>query len=144
MIATIAAIAIALVGFEAVLLIGAAPKPTGTIAGAQVRFVDEGSTSVGLPWFGTQVMNYTGPADGYPYAYAPGSTFNFSIQPANHDNASHTLSSVLVNSPFTVVRCSPTLPYEVDAGEDFLLIVTVGAPPSMGTYALNLTVVVAE
>lgn len=142
----IAAVAIvaALVFFEAILISMSAPNPTGQITGVQIRFINQGSTPDGLPWFGTQEVNYSGAADGYPFAFEPGSTVNISVQPVNHDVADHSIGSFLVNAPFHAVGSYPKVPFTAEAGDDFLLQVAIATPASTGAYQIDLTIVVGS
>ncbi len=131
-----------LVLFEALLLSASTPAAKGVVSEVQIRIVGEGVTSGGVPWFGLQEINYTGAADGYPYDFTPGSVVNISIQPVNEDTVEHPINAVLVNSPFTVKGTFPSVPFNAEAHDDFLLQVSVEMPHSTGTYVIEISVIV--
>ena len=122
-----------------VLDLEVAPAPKGTLTSAVVEYSGEGRSADGNLWFGWSEANYTGAQNGYPYAYSPGGTFNFSISVTNGDVANHTFYAVSVASPFRLAGTLPRMPYTVGGMEDFLLVVVVGAPSSVGTYGLEIT-----
>ena len=115
------------------------PPPTGEVRSVEIRIVGQGMTSHGIGWFGTPDVNYSSVPDGYPFTFAVGGSFNYSLEVVNGDRYAHNLSSVSVNAPFQIRAMTPALPYQIDGAEDFLLTLTLAAPTHSGAYAVVIT-----
>jgi hypothetical protein len=131
---------VALIGLGYLVLPQSASAPI-TISETQWTIL-EGTNASGGYWFGPNTLSYPG-LNGYPLSVAPGSTFGVPIVLWNHDNANHTVYSVLVGLPFTYVRSDPPVPIVVPAGEDsasFEFWVTAPSEPGaslMVTITIN-------
>jgi hypothetical protein len=136
LLATSAAVVVAVV-----LIVGVSgpPRPTGDVRSVEIRIVGQGMTSHGIGWFGTPDVNYSSVPDGYPFTFAVGSSFNYSLEVVNGDRYAHNLSAVSINAPFHILAMTPTLPYQIDGAEDFLLTLTLGSPTSSGAYSVVIT-----
>jgi hypothetical protein len=131
----------AVVVVAVVLIVGISgpPRPTGQVRSVEIRIVGQGMTPHGTGWFGAPDVNYSSVPDGYPFSFGLGSSFNYSLEVVNGDRHAHNLSAVSVSSPFRILAMSPTLPYQIDGAEDFLLILTLATPTSSGAYSLVIT-----
>ncbi len=134
-----AAIAAAALLLLIVLTVQVAPPPTVTVTRAEVVIVGQGSDAGGLGWFGPSPYNYSGAVNGFPFVFGVGETFHFSIQMMDNDARPHNLSAAAVAAPFALTGYTPTLPYYVEAHEDFLLDLAILMPAHPGTYVLMIT-----
>jgi len=119
------------------------PQPTTapiSITGTQYTIL-EGRNSSGGYWFGPSTLDYPG-VNGYPTSVSPGATFGLPIVLWNHDSLNHTVYSVLVGSPFTLVRIVPSIPIVVPAGYDdanFEFWVTAPSDPG-ASFVVTITI----
>ncbi len=66
--------------------------------------IEQGTIATGQGWFGGNEFNYT-PATGWvPLTIPAGSSFPLAWSIVNFDKVNHTIYSVVVSSPFSLVR----------------------------------------
>jgi len=136
----IAAVVVALIVLLIVLGYLVLPtSPSGEVTLYGVHWeVQQGTTSGGQGWFGPSQFNYSF-SEGYPVEVTPGGTVSIPWAFSNYDAVNHTVLTILVGAPYTLVGTSPSLPAVVPSGtDDAFLSVTVQAPSSPG---LNTTLV---
>lgn len=105
-----------------------------TVTHATIHIV-EGKTPA--DWFGSPSINET---TGYPFRSTTGAAFTVPVHLINFDyNETHVIVGVNISSPFVFVGTSPSLPLYVGPEDSVLFNVTVDCPPTVGTYALNIT-----
>ncbi|HEV2317917.1 MAG TPA: hypothetical protein VGV89_10155 [Thermoplasmata archaeon] len=121
-------------------LLLSSPLAKVTVSGGTVT-IEEGQGPHGW-WFSPPHRNVSG--SGYPLSLSGGATFQVPIVLANTDTANHSVSSVEVASPFSVVSSSSPLPATVAGLSDTTLVLTLKAPLSAGTYSFNVTVICAS
>ena len=104
--------------------------------------IEQGTISTGEGWFGLGEFNYTPAAGFFPPTYDSGSAFTVAWAIVNYDHVNHTIYSVTVNSPFTVLGSKYPLPMPVIVGDDSRpLGLTIGTPSSLtGSVILEITV----
>jgi hypothetical protein len=121
-------------------LLLATPLAKVTVTGGTVNF-EEGQGAHGW-WFSPPHRSVNG--SGYPLSLSGGGTFQVAVDLANSDSTSHSVSSVEVASPFSIVSTSTPLPATVPAFSDTSITLELKAPTSAGNFAFNLTVVCAS
>jgi hypothetical protein len=107
-----------------------------TVSGA-AAYLEQGHTSQGTLWFGNATFPF---GSGFPLTLPVGSSFTLTLNLVNDDSLPHALVAFTPNSPFTVVSSAPAAPVHYAAYGDGATTVTLDAPSTAGTYALNLTV----
>jgi hypothetical protein len=71
----------------------------------------------------------------------PGSEFTYELQLINNGTVYHTVSEVILGSPFTLVSTSPTLPVKLKPdAHPTDIVLTVDAPSTAGLYDFSGTV----
>jgi hypothetical protein len=118
-------------------LLLATPLAKVTVTGGSITF-EEGQGAHGW-WFDPPHRSVNG--SGYPLSLSGGGTFQVGVDLANSDATSHSVSSVEVGAPFSLVSVSVPLPATVPAFSDTSLTLELKAPTSAGSFAFNLTVV---
>ncbi|HLM91549.1 MAG TPA: hypothetical protein VK424_05810 [Thermoplasmata archaeon] len=109
----------------------------------EVRWtIEQGTIANGQGWFGLGEFNYSRAAGFFPPTYDSGASFQVAWALVNYDHVNHTIYSVTVNSPFTLVGTKYSLPMPVVIGDDSRpLGLTIGSPSSLtGPVVLEITV----
>jgi hypothetical protein len=121
---------------------GAAP-PTGTVTGITLEIVGQGVVAGGGGgWFGNSTEEYNSTADGFPFAFTEGQSFDFAFALGNDDSNNHTLVGASVSAPFTLLASDPTLPVTVGGADDATLFATIGTPHAGGAFEVRVTLTV--
>ncbi len=135
------AVAVVLVVLVETGFLFAPTKGTITVAGVEWH-IEQGTTTDGTGWFGPSYVNTT-PADGYPQSVGSGGTFQAVLTISNLDAANHTVYSVTVASPCSVVSATPELPTVVPGrADDWRLVVTIQLPSTSSDETLSALVTV--
>ncbi|MCI4363953.1 MAG: hypothetical protein L3K13_06615 [Thermoplasmata archaeon] len=103
-----------------------------------VAYLEQGKDAQGFYWFGVGQVNFT---SGFPLSVGVGGSFTLSLNLGNDDSISHRVVEFTTNTPFKVLSSSPVTPVVYGGFEDGTIVVTVQAPSSSGSYALNVTAV---
>ena len=140
-VAAVLVVLLVLIGVGDLQLPGAASPAKVNVTAVQITIL-QGLTANGSGWFGQSTYEYTGPANGYPFQVAPGSSFWIPIELENYDTNPHTIYSIAAGAPFTFSSSSPALPATLRAlQDDAFLEVYVNAPSSPGSsLMLYLTI----
>jgi hypothetical protein len=125
-----------------VLVLPGAPAPAPVTVTQADFTIQQGDNSSGGPWFGPSNFSYSGAANGFPYEVEPGTVFTIAVSLYNHDNQSHTISSIFAAYPFRVTGTDPSTPQLVPALEDDALFdVSILVPDTAATsYVVALTI----
>ncbi len=100
----------------------------------------------GVNW----AIKYNGGTSGYfgpspqsacsscPIEEAHGAQFSYTITlESNATSLTHSIDSVTVESPFTLVSVSPSLPISISPGGSATIALTIKAPSQDGSYVLS-------
>jgi hypothetical protein len=134
---TLVIVVVVVVIAAALFLFNRSSSASVTVSSA-VAYLEQGHTSDGMPWFGNSTIPY---GSGFPLTVPVGASFTLTLNLGNLDSLPHTLVAFDPSSPFKVLSSAPSAPVQYAAYGDGATIVTLQAPPSGGSYALNLTVV---
>jgi hypothetical protein len=101
----------------------------------------QGTNASGNPWFGPSHFNYSGVYNSYPFQVATGGSFSIPVELENYDSMPHTLYSVEIAAPFTLISTDPNLPQVIQKNTDeTTLFVDIKAPGSAGTDVVYMTI----
>src|SRR5437867_3490930 len=139
-------IVVALVGVVAVVLIivliGAGALISGNAPAQQV-------TLTGVNW----TINYNGATSGYfgpspqslcsacPLTFRAGERFTYTLQlQSSASFLTHSVDSVSIAFPFTLISTSPSLPISVSPGGTARVTFTIEVPSQGGSYVMSATI----